>query len=163
MTDNTVKKNKVVSIEYSVHTDEGALVDTTEGRAPLQYLHGSGHILPKLEAALEGMEVGESKEVMLEAEDAYGEKMDVEEEWIPIDVFPEGIQLEPGMALQGRTSEGQMVPLYVKKVEEERILVDYNHPLAGKRLNFDVEVQNVREATDEELSHGHAHSEGHHH
>ncbi len=89
--------------------------------------------------------------------------MDVEEVWIPIDVFLEGLQQEPGMALQGRTSEGQMVPLYVKEVEERRILVDYNHPLAGKRLDFDVEVQNVCEATDEKLSHGHAHSEGHHH
>ena len=163
MTDEQkVRKDTVVTLNYTVALDNGEVIDSSAEGAPLQYVHGQHNIIPGLEKALDGMESGESAEVTITPEEAYGERVEDAASWYPRDAFPVE-DLEPGMAFQVEDEEGDRVMIFIEKVEEERVLVDYNHPLAGETLHFDVTVLDVRPATPEELAHGHVHHEGHHH
>lgn len=158
-----VAKDKVVSIDYTLTDDEGSVLDTSKGRAPLAYLHGAGNIIPGLEKALEGKQAGEQVAVRVPAAEAYGERDDALAQEVPLEMFQGVESIEPGMRFQAQTSAGVQV-VTVTKVEGESVTVDGNHPLAGKPLNFDVNVVEVRDATDEELAHGHVHGpEGHDH
>ncbi|MFH1834320.1 MAG: peptidylprolyl isomerase [bacterium] len=147
-------RGAVVSLNYTLTDDEGIVIDSSEDCAPLTYLHGYENIIPGLETALEGVVAGHRSEVVIEAADAYGE---VDEERIfevPKDQFPPGAPVAEGMTFAGETASGE-VPLTVVEVKDSGVVVDANHPLAGVRLHFDVEVVDVRAASGEELQLGH--------
>ena len=165
MTDLKVREDNVVSIEYTVQLEDGEVIDTSEGKEPLQYIHGHQMIIEGLEEALSSMEVGDTKEVVVPPEKAYGEYVEEAQEWLSKELFPADVRLAPGEILAAQDSEGGTVMLHIKEVEDDRVLVDYNHPLAGETLKFDVEIVDIRPATPQELEHGHvhgAHTEHHH-
>ncbi len=153
----TVTKDRVVSINYTLTDDEGQVLDSSEGREPLSYIQGVGAIIPGLEQALEGREQGENVSVSLSPEDAYG---DYNEELIvnvPKERFPEPEQLEVGGQVQAQTADGGVQILTVAEIGNEEVTLDANHPLAGQGLHFEVSIEQVRDATEEELDHGHVH------
>ena len=153
---------KVVLIDYTLTDDANTTLDTSKGREPLAYIHGSGQIIPGLEKALEGKTEGDNLNVRVAAEDAYGEKDDAK----IVKVSRKQIQgvgdLKVGMQLQAAGEHGAQVVTIVS-VEEDNVTLDANHPLAGQNLNFDVTITEVRDATAEEVAHGHVHGPGGHH
>ncbi|MEX0730873.1 MAG: peptidylprolyl isomerase [Aquisalimonadaceae bacterium] len=151
-----IAKDTVVAIDYTLKDDEGEVLDTSEGKEPLTYLHGAGNIIPGLEQALEGKAPGEELSVRVEAKDAYGERNDELQQAVPRDLFKDVEELQPGMQFQAQGGGGAQV-VTVVAVEGEEVTVDANHPMAGVALNFDVKIKEVRDATDEEREHGHAH------
>lgn len=155
----TITANSAVTFHYTLTDTDGAELDSSAGQEPLAYLHGHGNIIPGLEKALEGKVAGDSLEVAIEAAEAYGEVQQEMIQEVPRSSF-EGIEdLQPGMNFQAETNQGP-VPVVVTAVSEETVTVDGNHPLAGKALNFAVTVESVREASADELEHGHIHDEG---
>ena len=147
-------RGAVVSFNYTLTDDDGNTIDSNEGCAPLSYLHGYDNIIPGLESALEGAEVGFASNVVVEPAEGYGE---VDQEAIfevSRDKFPPEMELAPGMQFAGETPSGD-VPLTVMEVKDDVVVVNANHPLAGARLHFDVEVVDIREATSQELEQGH--------
>lgn len=151
-----IAKDKVVSIEYTLKDDQGTLLDTSEGRDPLAYLHGAGNIIPGLEQALEGKQAGDQLSVRIEAKDAYGERNDQLQQDVPRELFEGVDDVQAGMQFQAQTEAGVQV-VTVKAVADDTVTVDANHPLAGVPLNFDVNIVEVRNAEAEELEHGHVH------
>lgn len=154
-----VAKNSVVSIDYVLRDDEGEVLDSSEGREPLAYLHGVGQIIPGLEQALEGKEVGDQLKVAVAPADAYGERNDGLLQQVPREQFAGIDDLAVGMQFRVNSDVGPMV-VTVVDVNDATVTVDGNHPLAGVNLNFDVTIRDVREATEDELAHGHAHGPG---
>lgn len=158
-----IEQNKVVSFHYTLTNDAGDTLDSSHQRGePMQYLHGASNIIPGLESAMEGREAGDQFEVTVQPADAYGDRADANVQRIPLKKM--GInpsQLQPGMILNLQTSKGP-AQVTVLKVGRFNVDVDANHPLAGQALNFDVQVIEIRDATDEEKSHGHAHGPGGH-
>jgi FKBP-type peptidyl-prolyl cis-trans isomerase SlyD len=152
---------KAVTFHYSLRDDEGKVLDSSEGRAPLTYLHGEGNIVPGLEKALEGKQAGDEVKATVSPEEGYGTRDETNIRNIPRRKLPEG-KLAPGMRLQLRTDQGPLVAT-VLAVKGDYVTLDANHPLADKTLHFDVKVVEVREATEEELAHGHVHGPGGHH
>jgi len=155
--------NKVVTVNYKLSDDKGNLIQTTKENEPFVYLSGNNQILPKLEEAIDGMIIGGKKNIELSSPEAYGDYDEKAVQHIKKDAFPEGANLEPGMEYMAHSPEGKPVPFVIKEVKEEDVTIDFNHPLAGVNLNFDVELVDVRDATDDELQHGHAHGAGGHH
>ena len=153
-----IDDQKVVSIHYKLTNEDGDLLQESSAGEPLSYLHGSGNIIPGLETALSGKATGDKLNVSVEPEQAYGARNDALVQELPRNVF-EGIEdIQEGMQFQARSEQGTQV-ITVTKVEGDRITVDGNHPLAGQKLNFEVEVDNIRDATAEEIAHGHVHKE----
>lgn len=160
----SIGKNKVVTINYTLKDEKGTVIDSTENNPPFSYLSGNHQILPGLEEKIDEMIIGSSKNVVLEPKDAYGEFKDDAVQKINKKEFPEGTNLEKGMNFVANTPEGQQMPFYIQEIEGEEITIDFNHPLAGQKLEFDVKLVDVRDATSEEITHGHAHGgDGHHH
>ena len=158
----TVAQHKVVTLHYKVtDVDSGQVIDSSENGDPLVYLHGAQNIIPGLENALEGKEIGDEIEVTVAPEDAYGERSDDRIQQVPMEAFKDIEKVEPGMAVTAQTEHGP-VNLVVVEVDETTVTVDANHPLAGKSLNFSVKIESVRDASDEEKSHGHVHGPGGH-
>jgi FKBP-type peptidyl-prolyl cis-trans isomerase SlyD len=155
----TVAKDKVVSIDYTLTGEAGKVLDTSQGRAPLEYLHGAGNIIPGLEGALEGKSQGDQLIVSVPPENAYGEKDPKLVQQVPRSAFAGVQEIKPGMQFQAQTQAGPRV-ISIVDVQGDNVTIDANHPLAGETLNFDVTVVGVRDATPEELSHGHAHAAG---
>lgn len=151
----TVTKNKVVSIDYTLTDDKNNILDSTTGGAPLVYLHGAGNIIPGLEKALEGKAPGDHFSAHISAADAYGERDAGLVTDIPRGNF-DAAAIEPGMQFHAHTSGGIQM-FTVTGVSGDTVTVDGNHPLAGLALNFEVTVAEVREASGDELSHGHVH------
>jgi len=151
-----IEKNKVVSINYTLTDSKGTKLDTSEGRGPLNFIHGTGQIIIGLEEALEGKIKGEKLNVSIAPEKGYGIKNDEMIQQIPRNQFDARQPIEPGMQFNAN-AEGRTLIVTVTKVEDDFITIDANHPLAGETLNFDVEIMDVREASAEELSHGHVH------
>ena len=148
------KENSVVAIEYEVkEAGTTEVVDSNKGAQPLEFITGKGHIIPGLETALVGMNKGESSDVMVKAEDAYGELNPEAVQTIPRDQF-EGIDLTEGMMLYGQGEGGQTVQVVVKSFNDNEVTVDFNHPLAGKDLMFSVTILDERAATDDEAATG---------
>lgn len=141
----------VVSLDYTLKLEDGQVVDSSEGQEPLEFVQGQGAVIPGLEKALYGMIVGEEKQVVVEPEDGYGEFDSDLFETLPRDVFPADMVLEPGMGFRMRTDTGEVVLAFVDHMEDGEVVVNLNHPLAGKKLLFDVKVVDLREATPEEL------------
>jgi FKBP-type peptidyl-prolyl cis-trans isomerase SlyD len=158
----TIQKNKVVTIEYTLKDESGALIESSEGQEPLIYLHGVGNIIPGLEASLEGKSAGATLNVSVPPADAYGEWDQGKIIEIPKAQFSGVDDVQVGMQFGVHSSTGEQI-VTVTKVEGENVTVDANHPLAGKTLNFEVKVVGVREPTDDELDHGHVHGPGGHH
>jgi FKBP-type peptidyl-prolyl cis-trans isomerase SlyD len=149
--------NLVVSMHYKLTDADGDLLDSSEGADPLNYLHGSGNIIPGLERALVGKAEGDSLQVSIEAADAYGE-LDTNLVQVVDRAAFQGVEsVEVGMTFEARGPDGAAQRIMVKEVEGDQVTVDANHPLAGQQLNFDVQVVGVREATAEEIDHGHVH------
>ncbi len=161
-----IKANTVVKMHYKGTLEDGSVFDTSEGREALEFIYGVGMIIPGLEEGLQGLKVGDKKKVEnIPAEKAYGQRQDEAMQEMPKDQLPEEIrsQVQPGMQLAAQGPHG-VVPVVVADVKEDTVVMDFNHPLAGKSLTFEVEITEVREATPEELSHGHVHGpDGHHH
>ena len=159
-----ISQNTVASIEYKLTDGEGQVLDTSEGREPLTYLHGSGNLVPGLESALEGSTTGDSLNVTVEPAEGFGERDENLIQQVPKAAFEGVDEVEPGMRFQAADEGGQQRIITVKEIEGDQVTVDANHPLAGVPLNFEVNVVDVREASEEELAHGHAHTgdeEGH--
>ncbi len=153
-----VSKDTVVSLDYTLRVD-GVVVDTSEKSEPIQFIQGHGHIISGLENQLYGMQIGEQKQVSVSASDGYGEVDKSAFADIPRDEFPADIPLKKGIGLQLRDQDGHITEGYISEVGERSVRLDFNHPLAGKDLDFSVEVVGLRNATSEELSHGHVHFE----
>ncbi len=148
-----ISANSVVSIDYTLTDDEGQVIDTSEGREPLVYLHGHNNIIPGLEKAIEGQESGADLNVQVAPEDGYGEYREELVQDVPREAFSGVDKVEPGMAFRAESNAGPMT-VTVREVGDETVKVDGNHMLAGKNLNFKVEVKDVREATAEEIEQG---------
>lgn len=158
-----VADDLVVTMDYSLTVD-GEIVDSSEDDGPIEFLHGYGNIIPGLEAHLGGLAIGESLQVTVAAKDAYGEFDPEQVVDVPLDEFPEEICVEPGVELEMKDEDGDMLFARIVSVGKSRAKLDFNHPLAGKELAFDVTIVALRLPTPEELDHGHVHgSEGHVH
>ena len=157
-----VADGQVVSMEYTLKVD-GDVVDSSEGHDPIKFLQGAGNIIPGLESELYGMAVGDSKDVIVNAADGYGELDPDAYQDLPRDQFPADIPLEPGIQLRLEDDQGKTHMAVIDRVSDESVRLDFNHPLAGKELHFAVKVLDLREATSEEQEHGHAHDAGHAH
>jgi FKBP-type peptidyl-prolyl cis-trans isomerase SlyD len=156
-----VGTDKVVTIEYTLRSDAGDVLDTSKGRGPLTYLHGAGNLIPGLESALDGKQAGDSMTVEVAPEEAYGHKDDQLVQQVPRNLFSGPEQIQPGMQFQAQTQAGPRV-VTVVNIEGDTVTIDANHPLAGMPLTFDVTVVDVRDATEEEKAHGHVHGPGGH-
>ncbi len=149
------EREKVVSIDYTLKDTNGNVLDTSDGREPLAYLHGAGNIIPGLEQALEGKSPGDTLEVTVPPEDAYGTRDPQLVQTVPREQFPADALPQVGQQFQVKTAGGPRV-VTVAQVDDTAVTVDANHPLAGQPLNFDVTVTDIREATAEELQLGRA-------
>jgi len=154
----TVVDDVVVSIDYSLTVD-GEVVDASEENEPLEYLQGYQNVIPGLESQMVGMKIGESKEVLVNPRDGYGEVDPEAFVEVPKSEFPKGFDLKPGVDLQLQDQDGELVNAVIVSVTGNKVKLDLNHPLAGKELLFRVTVTDLREATEEELAHGHVHGD----
>lgn len=152
-----IGNNLVVSMHYTLTDDNGTVLDSSEGSPPLAYLHGAGNIIPGLEKALVGKVVGDSLRVRIEPGEGYGEVMPELIQIIGRDAFRGVETLEEGMMFESSDPDGGVQQIVVRKVDGDDITIDANHPLAGVVLHFDVEIVGIREATQEEIAHGHIH------
>ncbi len=157
-----IAANKVVSMHYKLTNDRGETLDSSEGSEPLAYIHGIGNLIPGLEKALEGKQAGDKLKVHVNPEDGYGNRDDALIQAVPRRMFKGMGDLKVGMRLQAQSDHGVRI-VRITHVAGDMVTVDGNHELAGVPLNFDVEITEVRDATSEELEHGHVHGAGGHH
>lgn len=157
MADETATKDKVVCIHYVLRDEEGNVSDTSYGRDPLAYLHGHDNIVSGLEKELEGKTVGDHVQVTVAPEEGYGLRSGPGPQRIRVRDLPRGVEPLVGNSFAAQSSDGTEVPLWIVRVENNKVWVDTNHPLAGTTLDFDVTIVRIRDATPEELQHGHAH------
>lgn len=153
-----VADDVVVSLDYTL-TVEGQVIDSTEEDQPLQFLQGHQNIISGLENELVGMKIGDRKTVTVQSAEAYGEVDPENIIDVPRGEFPKEIPLEVGTELEVKNSDGEVLSATITSVNKDSIKLDFNHPLAGKTLIFDVTVVDLRVPTDEELAHGHVHME----
>src|SRR5687767_11675027 len=144
-----IEKDKVVSIDYTLTGENGQVLDTSQGREPLAYLHGAGNIIPGLENALEGKNEGDQLNVKVPPDQAYGPRDERMVQPVPRTAFQGVDTIQPGMQFQASTNAGPRL-ITVVGVEGDQVTIDANHPLAGATLNFDVTIRNVRDASAEE-------------
>jgi len=156
-----IEKNKVVSIDYKLTGDDGEVIDSSEGRDPLAYLHGSGSIISGLEEALEGKCAGDALKVSIAPEKGYGVRDEAKLMTVARTQLQGVDEIKPGRQLQAQMPNGPQL-FTITSVDDTSVTLDGNHPLAGTTLNFDVAVKEVRDATAEELAHGHVHGPGGH-
>jgi FKBP-type peptidyl-prolyl cis-trans isomerase SlyD len=155
--DTKVKDGLVVGLDYTLRLDDGEVIDSSGDNEPLEFLQGGGQIIPGLEQALYGMTVGDEKNVVVQPDDGYGEEDPNAYQTVPRDTFPADLDLTPGRGLQLRDQQGQVFVAYVSELKPDGVVLDFNHPLAGETLHFDVKIASLRQATNEELEHGHSH------
>ena len=154
-------KHKVATINYTLtDKDENVLDESLD--SSFSYLHGASNIIPGLENALDGKQAGDKVDVVIEPEDAYGERSLEKIQRVPREIFPPGVELKEGMQFQANSPEGAPVIVAITAIEEEEVIVDGNHPMAGKQLHFQVELVDVRDASEEEIQHQHVHGPGGH-
>jgi FKBP-type peptidyl-prolyl cis-trans isomerase SlyD len=155
-TEQTVEDGQVVTLEYTLRID-GEIMGTTEGGEPIKFIQGAGNIIPGLESELYGMEVGQSKEVHIDPEEGYG--LVDEDAYVEVsrEQFPPNMTVKVGVPIQVQDQNGNPMQAVIDQVGDESVRLNFNHPLAGKELDFSVLVAGVREATDEEMEHQHVH------
>jgi FKBP-type peptidyl-prolyl cis-trans isomerase SlyD len=151
-----IRDDLVVSLDYTLNVD-GTVIDSSENGQPIQFIQGQGHVIPGLERQLYGMAIGESKLLVVPPAEGYGEVDDNAYASLPRNQFPADIPLEVGVALQLRDQRGEVMNATIAEINQETVRLNFNHPLAGKQLNFSVKVVDLREATQEEMDHGHVH------
>jgi len=160
----TIVDDMVVTLDYLLQLEDGQEIDRSDSQEPLQFLQGHGQIVPGLEQSLYGMRTGDEKKVVVAAADAYGEFDSEDFETVSRNIFPPDMALQEGEQLQLRDSEsGKVFQATVSELKEDEVILDFNHPLAGETLIFQVKIADLRDATSEELGHGHVHGVGHHH
>ena len=152
-----IAENQVVTLHYTLRNDAGEVIDTSEGEEPLAVIYGLGDLVPGLERALLGLSVGEHLDVVVSPEDGYGERLSPGGKTVPLDAFPEGVNVEEGMCFDVEDDEGDVQTFWVSEVLGDKVVIDLDHPLAGETLHFSVDVISIRDATPEELDHGHVH------
>ena len=157
-----IGKDKVVAIDYTLSGADGQVIDSSEGQEPLTYLHGAANIVPGLERALEGKSVGDRVNATVQPDQGYGQKNPALVQPLPRSQFPGVKDIAVGQQFQAQTNHGPRV-VTVVGVSPDSVTIDANHPLAGEILYFDVKIVDVRDATQQELDHGHAHGPGGHH
>lgn len=157
----SIADNQVVQFNYTLRHGE-ELIETSAGKDPISYLHGHGNVIPGLEKAMEGKEVGAEFEVTVASADAYGDRHEDRTQEVPVKHLQGGKRWKPGMIAMIQTEQG-MRQVTIIKSGLKRAIVDLNHPLSGKDLTFNIEIVEAREATDDEIAHGHAHGVGGHH
>ncbi|MEO7051975.1 MAG: peptidylprolyl isomerase [Rhodanobacter sp.] len=156
-----IAPDSVAAFHYTLTDDQNQVIDSSAGRDPLTYLHGSGQIVPGLEKQMEGRSVGDKFDAEVAPAEGYGVHQPELMQEVPRDAFPGVADIQPGMQFLGRGPQGEL-NVTVTRVENDKIFIDGNHPLAGKTLHFAIEVTDVREASAEELLHGHVHGAGGH-
>lgn len=157
-----IAERAVASFHYTLTDDAGTVIDSSRGREPLAYLHGAGNIVPGLEKALAGRSAGDSFDVVVSPEEGYGLPNAMLIQTVPRAAFQGVDQLEVGMQFTAQTGQGPL-SVVIAAIEGDAVTVDGNHPLAGKHLNFAIEITDVRDASVEEVLHGHVHGPGGHH
>lgn len=155
-----VTKHKVVAIDYTLSDDEGQVIDSSRGAEPLEYLHGEGNIVPGLECVLEGKGVGDQIEVVVPPDDGYGLRNDDLRQAVSRDTFADVEDLAVGMQFRVETQAEDFLIVTVVEIGEDQVVIDGNHALAGQTLHFDVTIRDIRDATDDEIAHGHVHGPG---
>ncbi len=159
----TIIDGKVAFIHYTLTDDDGETIDSSRGGEPMPYLHGSESIVPGLERQLAGKAVGDRITAVVDPEEGYGPKSGRPPQPVPREVF-EGVEPQAGMPLVVEDDDGQQMQLWIDSVSDDAVMLSPDHPLAGVTLHFDVEIMEIRDATESELTHGHAHAgDGHHH
>jgi len=160
---SAVADGKVVTFHYTLTNDAGEVIDSSRGGSPMPYLHGGQNIVPGLEKELAGKKVGDALKAVVIPEEGYGAHDPELVQDVPRDAFPADAPLEVGMQFMAESPRGP-VPLWITDIDGDTITIDQNHPLAGETLHFDVEITEIRDASAEEIQHGHPHGpEGHHH
>jgi len=162
MTTDTVQDGVVVSMKYTLHVDDEE-IDSSKGQDPLQFLVGHGNIISGLEREMIGMKVGESKEVVILPADGYGEFDEDAFMAVPRSAFPQDMEIEEGAELTVKDDAGQSRYARVDMIEGDTVTLNFNHPLAGDELHFNVKIIELREPTAEEMEHGHVHQGEHDH
>lgn len=158
-----IENQKVVTLNYTLKDDAGNIIDQASDGS-FVYLHGASNIIPGLENALHGKDNGDALNVSIAPAEGYGERDEERLQAVPREMFPEGESIETGMQFHAQGPDGESLMVTVVEVADDSVTVDGNHPLAGVRLNFDVEILEVRDATSEEIDHGHPHGpHGHPH
>lgn len=157
-----IAQNTVAAFHYTLTDDAGQVIDSSNGREPLTYMHGKGQIVPGLEKQMEGRKAGDKFNADVAPAEGYGEHQAELMQEVPREAFQGVEDIQPGMQFQGRGPQGE-INVTVTRVEDDKVFIDGNHPLAGKALHFAIEVTEVREASEEELAHGHVHGAGGHH
>lgn len=157
-----VEDNKVVVIDYTLTNDSGETIDSSAGGDPLAFIFGSGHIIPGLEDALAGKAKGDTLTTRIAPEDGYGVRMEELIQVVPREMFEGVDDIEVGMQFHAQNDGGEMHVITITNIDGDQLTVDGNHALADVHLNFDVTVVDVRDATAEELDHGHVHGPGGH-
>ncbi len=154
-----IESKKVVTLNYTLKNDAGDVLDTSDGQGPLAYIHGVGMMIPGLETELSGKTVGDKLNVAVPSEGAYGSRDEGLVQKVPLTQFDQPEQVIPGNQFEINGPQGPMLAT-IQSVEDDNVTVDLNHPLADMTLHFDVEIVEIRDATEEELSHGHVHGKG---
>lgn len=157
-----ITDNKVVLFDYTLKNDAGEVMDTSEGREPLAYIHGQGNLIPGLENALQNKEEGAEFKVAVTPEEGYGKRDDALIQQVELNRFEEPAAIKEGVQIQVETKAGVNIAV-VTQVVDDKVTLDLNHPLADMNLHFDILVRSIREATAEEMAHGHVHGPGGHH
>jgi FKBP-type peptidyl-prolyl cis-trans isomerase SlyD len=155
-----IEQDAVVTIAYTLTDDDGNVVDSSKDTGDLAYLHGHQNIVPGLEEALSGKAVGDQISTSIAPEKGYGDREEQLVFQVPRDRLPQDQDLEIGMQFRAQASDGQEMIVAIAEIGDELVMLDANHPLAGQTLNFEVEIKGVREATPDELEHGHVHGDG---
>ena len=164
MSNALIAQGKVIELAYSLKDEEGEILDQSDSQDPFVYLHGADQIVPGLENALTGLKVGDKKQVTVQPGEGYGEFNPELRLTVKRAQFPADAELEEGVEFETTLQDGTPAIFTIVEIEGDQVTVDGNHPLAGEVLHFDVEVLSIREATADEVSHGHAHGpDGHHH
>ncbi len=157
-----VQKDIVVSLDYTLKVD-GELIDSSEETGPIQFIQGNGEIIPGLEIKIEGMKMDETRDLRIAPGDAYGDLDPEAVIDVPLSDLPQDMPIEPGTEIEVRDEDGNSMDARILAVKSELVTLDFNHPLAGKELDFHVKVVGLRNSTEEERLHGHVHGDDNHH
>lgn len=155
---NRIEDDMIVSLDYTLRLNNDEIIDSSQGREPLEFIQGQGHIIPGLERELYGMEVGDERRVTVAPGEGYGERDENRIQIVTRDAFSPNTELEPGLGVQMQDPQsGQVIQGVISQINGDNVVIDFNHPLAGETLHFDVAIAGLRPASPEELNHGHVH------
>ncbi|MBU0711093.1 peptidylprolyl isomerase [bacterium] len=152
-----IAKDMVVAMHYTLTLDSGDVIDSSTDREPLQFIYGHGMIIPGLEKELSALKIGDKKSVTIQPEEGYGLVNEQLTQTVSREQLPSDLELKQGMSLTGCNEKGRQFEVNVKSFTDSDVVIDMNHPLAGKVLTFETEIVEIREASSEELDHGHVH------